>query len=51
MLHQAQRDEFENLLRQKLASCDYVVSDPDKKDEKEDNKESKSSEKKEDEPK
>ena len=34
-----------------MTSSDYVVIDPDKKDEKEDNKESKSSDKKEDEPK
>lgn len=51
MLHQAQRDEFELLLRQKLVSSDYVVTNPDSKDVKEEKPESKSKDTKEDEPK
>lgn len=51
MLQQAQRDEFEQLLRQKLTSSDYVVTNPDNKNEKDDKPEPKSQDKKEDEAK
>lgn len=51
MLHQAQREEFERLLRLKLVSGDYVVINPDTKDDKEGKSESQSKDAKEDEPK
>lgn len=49
MLHQAQRHEFERLLRQQLTSSDYAVINPDNKDEKEDKQEPELKDKKEDE--
>lgn len=51
MLHQAQRTEFERLLRHKLTANDYVIVNPDAKDEKKDNSDAKQKDQKEDEQK